>query len=164
MEEALWRVARETPSSNFRRFALIVTEAARSGRGFPRCLTWRRGASPLWWSSGGFSAQALRGSFLRSSSRPRGAGRRLGLHASAVTRPAHGLGPDATRRQAGGSGAGDVLRVLYISGFVSAVVGGLIVGRVVYGSPRAACRHGGGNTGGGAMGSAVDEVLKILNH
>ncbi len=109
VEEALWRVAREIPSPNFRRFVLIVTEAARSGRGFPRCLTWRRRALPLWWSSGGFSAQALRGSFLRSSSR-------LGLHASAVTRPAHGLGPDATRRQAGGSGAGDVLRVLYISG------------------------------------------------
>jgi flagellar protein FlaJ len=38
---------------------------------------------------------------------------------------------------------GDVLRVLYISGFVSAVVGGLIVGRVVYGSPRAGLVHAG---------------------
>ncbi len=38
VEEALWRVAGETPSPNFRRFALIVTEAARSGARFPEVL------------------------------------------------------------------------------------------------------------------------------
>ncbi len=35
VEEALWRVAGELPSPNFRRFALIVTVAARSGARLP---------------------------------------------------------------------------------------------------------------------------------
>ncbi|MEM1568984.1 MAG: type II secretion system F family protein, partial [Thermofilaceae archaeon] len=38
VEEALWRVAGELPSANLRRFALIVTEAARSGARLPEVL------------------------------------------------------------------------------------------------------------------------------
>jgi flagellar protein FlaJ len=38
VEEALWRVAGELPSPNFRRFALVVTEAARSGARLPEVL------------------------------------------------------------------------------------------------------------------------------
>ncbi len=57
---------------------------------------------------------------------------------------------------------GDVFRVLYISGFVGAIVGLSWVGWCagVSGGSRA-CGRVGGNTGGGAVGSAVDEVLKI---
>ncbi len=36
--KAAWRVAGELPSPNFRRFALIVTEAARSGARLPEVL------------------------------------------------------------------------------------------------------------------------------
>jgi flagellar protein FlaJ len=146
VEEALWRVARETPSPNFRRFALIVTEAARSGarlpevldvaaRSFATVVEFRQAvASQLRPYVALFYAVvavfAVLADVLVYMLLPQLAQ----LTASAPTQ--QGIKPVVLER-------GDVLRVLYISGFVSAVVGGLIVGRVVYGGPRAGLVHAG---------------------
>ena len=146
VEEALWRVAGELPSPNFRRFALIVTEAARSGARFPEVLDV---------AARSFATVVEFRQAVASQLRPYVAlfyvvvavfvvladvlvylllPQLAQLTASAPTQ--QGIRPVVLER-------GDVLRVLYISGFVSAVVGGLIVGRVVYGGLRAGLVHAG---------------------
>ncbi len=146
VEEALWRVAKEIPSPNFRRFVLIVTEAARSGarlaevldvaaRSFATVVEFRQAiisqlrpyVTLFYVMIGVFVvlADVLVYIFLPQFAQ---------LTAFAPTQ--HGIMSVALER-------GDVLHVLYISGFVSAVMGGLIVGRVVYGSPRAGLVHAG---------------------
>jgi flagellar protein FlaJ len=146
VEEALWRVAGELPSPNFRRFVLIVTEAARSGarlpevldvaaRSFATVVEFRQAVASqlrpyvaLFYTV--VAVFAVLADVLVYVLLPQLAQ----LTASAPTQ--QGVKPVALER-------GDVLRVLYISGFVSAVVGGLVVGRVVYGSPRAGLVHAG---------------------
>ncbi|MFN3804424.1 MAG: hypothetical protein ACK4SY_05170 [Pyrobaculum sp.] len=59
VEEALWRVAEGVPSPNFKRFVLIVTEAARSGARLPEvlnigtniCIT----SSATFWATGSWT-------------------------------------------------------------------------------------------------------------
>jgi Flp pilus assembly protein TadB len=145
VEEALWRVAEEVPSANFRRFALIVTEAARSGarlpevldvaaRSFATVVEFRQSvASQLRPYVALFYAVVavfvVLADVLIYILLPQ-------LVQLTVSAPAQGVKPVVLERD-------DLLRVLYISGFVSAAVGGLIVGRVVYGSPRAGLVHAG---------------------
>ncbi len=146
VEETLWRVAREIPSPNFRRFVLIVTEAARSGarlsevldvaaRSFATVVEFRHAVASqlrpyvvLFYAVMVVFAvlvDVLVYIFLPQLAQ---------LMVSAPTQ--HGVMPVALERE-------DVLRILYISGFVTAVMGGLIVGRLVYGSPRAGLVHAG---------------------
>ena len=146
VEEALWRVAGEVPSANFRRFALIVLEAARSGarlpevldvaaRGFATVVEFRQSvASQLRPYVVLFYAVvvvfAVLADVLVYMLLPQ-------LAQLAASAPAgQGIRPVVLER-------GDVLRVLYISGLATAVVGGLVVGRVVYSSPRAGLVHAG---------------------
>jgi flagellar protein FlaJ len=144
VEEALWRVAGEIPSPNFRRFVLIVTEAARSGARLPEVLdvAARSFATVVEFRQETASqlrpyvvlfyvvvtvfamlADVLVYVFLPQLVQLT-APTQLGVRQVVLER-------------------GDVLRILYISGFVSAVMGGLIVGKVVYGSPWAGLVHAG---------------------
>ncbi len=146
VEEALWRVAREIPSPNFRRFVLIVTEAARSGARLPEVLDV---------AARGFATVVEFRLAAASQLRPYVALFYVVVavfavlvdvlvyiflpHLVQLTAPA----PTELGVRAVALERGDVLRILYISGFVSSVMGGLIVGRVVYGSPRAGLLHAG---------------------
>lgn len=146
VEEALWRVASEMPSANFRRFALIVTEAARSGARLPEVLdvAARSFATVVEFRQSAISQlrpyvvlfYAVVAVFVVLADvivyflLPQLAQ----LTAAAPTQ--QGIRPVLLGRE-------DILRVLLISGGVASVVGGAVVGRVVYGNPRAGFVHAG---------------------
>jgi flagellar protein FlaJ len=146
VEEALARVAGELPSANFRRFALIVTEAARSGaklpevldvaaRSFAAVVEFRHSVASqlrpyvfLFYAV--MAVFALLADVLAYVLLPQLA------QLTAAAPAQHGVRPVVLER-------GDALRALYVSGISSAIASGLIVGRVVYGSPRAGLVHAG---------------------
>jgi flagellar protein FlaJ len=146
VEEALARVAGDLPSANFKRFALIVTEAARSGARLPEVLDV---------AARSFAAVVEFRQSVASQLRPYVAlfYAVMALFAvladvlayvllpqlaqlTAAAPAQHGVRPVVLER-------GDALRALCVSGLASAIASGLIVGRVVYGSPRAGLLHAG---------------------
>ncbi|MEL9991340.1 MAG: type II secretion system F family protein [Thermoproteus sp.] len=148
-EEALWRVASELPSANFRRFALIVAEAARSGARLPEVLdvAARTFASvvdfrrELWSQLRPYVAlfYAVILVFVALSDvivyllLPQLAQ----LSVQLPSLPAGGgLQVSTPARE-------DVLSILFLTSLVQSVVGGAIVGRIAYFSPRAGLLHGG---------------------
>lgn len=142
VEEALWRVASGVPSANFRRFALILTEAARSGARLPEVLDI---------AARSFAAVVEYRSALVSQLRPY-----VALFYAVVVVFVlladvllYVLLPQLATFAVGGAAAtaavdrSEVLRALFLSGAVGGVVGGLAVGRVVYNAPLAGLLHGG---------------------
>ncbi|ABL88563.1 type II secretion system protein [Pyrobaculum islandicum DSM 4184] len=146
VEEALWRVAGEVPSPNFRRFALIVTEAARSGARLPEVLDV---------SARSFATVVEFRQSVASQLRPY-----VALYYAIVVVLAvltdvliYMLLPQLAQMMAAAPAQGGikaavldksaVLRALYLSGFAGVLVGGLVVGRVVYNSARAGLLHAG---------------------
>ncbi|MEM0483752.1 MAG: type II secretion system F family protein [Pyrobaculum sp.] len=146
VEEAFWQVAKEVPSADFRRFALILIEAARSGARLPEVLNV---------AARSFATVVEFRQSVASQLRPYVAlfyavmavfvvladvlvyfllPQLEQLTAAAPTQ--QGIRPVLLNK-------GDVLWVLLISGGISSVVGGLIVGRVVYRTPRGGLLHGG---------------------
>ncbi|MEM1616155.1 MAG: type II secretion system F family protein [Pyrobaculum sp.] len=148
VEEALWRVAGELPSANLRRFALIVTEAARSGarlpevldvaaRSFATVVDFRR---ELWSQLRPYVAlfYAVIVVFVALADvlvyvlLPELAK----FAASQPAGPVGGVKTSAVPME-------DALAVLFLTVLIQSAVGGAIVGRLSYFSPRAGLVHGG---------------------
>ncbi|WP_237179376.1 type II secretion system F family protein [Pyrobaculum ferrireducens] len=147
VEEALWRMAGELPSANFRRFALIITEGVRSGARLPEVLDV---------AARSFATVVEFRSSLLSQLRPYVALfyavllvfaaladvlvyfllPELAKFSAASAGPIQGIQPAVVSRDL-------AIRVLYISGIANSVVGGAVVGRLVSGSARAGMVHGG---------------------
>ncbi|RFA95566.1 type II secretion system F family protein [Pyrobaculum aerophilum] len=146
VEEAFWQVAKEVPSADFRRFALILIEAARSGARLPEVLNV---------AARSFATVVEFRQSVASQLRPYVALFYAVMVVYAVLAdvlvyfllpqlakftppqaPVGGIQPYLLSRDT-------ALRVLLISGGVGGVIGGLVVGRVVYGVARAGLLHGG---------------------
>ncbi len=143
VEEALWRTAEEVGSPNFKRFALIVAEAVRSGARLPEVLgAAARSFATVVEFRRDLAAQlrpyvllfyAVLGVFVVLSDLliyfmiPQLAKLSSSVASSAI-RPAV-------------VNALDALTVMFFSAIVQSIVGGLIVGRIVYFSASAGLVH-----------------------
>lgn len=155
VEEALWQVAEGTGSANFKRFALIVAEAARSGaklsevlgtaaRTFATVIEFRRDVESqlrpyvaLYYAL--IVTFVVLADVLVYFLLPQ-----LAQLASRVSGP--GITPAVINRE-------DAIVVLYFSALAQALIGGLIIGRIVYFSPSAGLVHAG--IASGAAGLAL---------
>jgi len=155
VDEALWRVASELPSPNFRRFALIVAEGARSGarlgevlgvaaRSFAVVVDFRR---ELWSQLRPYVALFYAV---------------VAVYVVLADVLVYFLLPSVAKFSASGGPWGGVsasvppreelVPVLFLTALAQSVIGGLIVGRLAYFSPQAGLLHSGAAVAVSAVG------------